>query len=492
MLNTKPWENPAMAKRLTSVVWTALGLTVLGFGLAAPLRATDPTETPTPVPALVEDFEHQGTQSQDNWGFPVDMVADGNSSIVAQPASATAWSDSSGDTHDAGFCAHLSGTLNGSPGSAYAYFAVELDGRGFTEDADLTPFSGLQFDFKAGAPGVQYSASLVTSAITDTAYYQFQFSPADTAWHSYQVAFPPAVPSPDGFLANQFSQPDGGWVMAVPFAKKAGAIKFGPVVQTSAVDFDMSIDNIRFVTGTAQAVPAVDADASHLIDSCENREAEGVLEPKGPYAGDISINAGGTGIATTPSAGLWPVKAYSAPGCPKDVDPLSKSLGHKACKEFTGTVPSSDGCWANVQWSLVKGGYGYNSLTAGVDMSAGKGPHNRLVFDARSSSADPSLYFGVQLCTASTGYGRGVKAAYNFLTSNFKPGPDWKRFVVYLPGQPYKPQFGVAYTTPAFPKVFQWADDGVSNDVQAVVVLAGNSSAAPVQFELQIDNLRFD
>ena len=482
-----------MPSPLKSAALPFLSLIALAVaGLAGPLAADQPTDTPTPVPAVVEDFEHQGTQTQDNWGFPVDMVADGNSSIAAQPASATAWTDSSGDTRDGGYCAHVTGTLNGSPSTAYAYLAVELDGRGFTEDADLGPFNGLRFDFKAGVAGVPYRAALVSAAITDTAYYQYDFTPADTAWHTYKAFFPPAVASPDGYLANQFMQPDAPWVTPVAFAKKAGAVKFSAVVQNAPVDFDMALDNIVFLTETAQAAPPVDADASHLLDSCENREAEGALDPKGPFSGAISVNAGGVGIATTPSAGAWPAKAYASPGCPKDVDPLSRSLGHKACKEFSGTVPSSDGCWANVQWQLVAGGYGYNSLTAGVDMSAGYGAHSRLVFDARSTSTDPNVYFGVQLCTAATGLGRGVKGAYNFYTANFKAGADWKRYAVYLPGQPYKPQFNVLYTTPAFPLQYPWMSDGVANDVQAVVFLAGNASTTPIQFELQLDNIRFD
>ena len=478
-----------MAKPTQTVLWMALG-----FLAAAPLRlaADQPTETPTPIAALVADFERQGNQSSDNWSFGVDMLADGNSSIVAMPASATAWADSSGDTRDGGYCAHLAGHLDGNPSSAFAYFALELNGRGFNQDSDLGPFTGLQFDFKAGAAGVAYSVALVSVAVTDTGYYQYTFTPHDTAWHTYTVYFPPATPSADGYLVNQFRQPDAGWVAPVAFSKMAGAIKFNAAVQTNAVAFDMSIDNVSFVSEVAPQVPAVDGDASHLLDTCENREAEGALDPKSPYGGSITVNAGGTGIATTPSAGAWPAEVYASPGCPKDVDPLSRSLGKKACKEFSGTIPSSDGCYANVQWSLVKGGYGYNSLTAGVDMSAGQGLHNRLVFDARSTSVDPSLYFGVQLCTGSTGLGRGVKAAYNFYTANFKPGPEWKRFVVYLPGQPFGPQFIVNFTTPAFPNQYPWDADGVGNDVQSVVFLAGNASMGPVQFNLQLDNLRFD
>ena len=454
------------------------------------------TPSPTPTSGIVDAFEGGASRDQtlDDWASPVDMVCDGGSTIFAQPGGSTAWVANSGSTpgNTGTYCAHITGNLAGNPAGAFAYFATELNGTGFASDTDLTSsgYSGVSFDFKAGVAGVLYSVNLVqqnvlTSA-SPTAYYQYQFTPADTAWHTYKVYFPPALASPDGYVITQFNQPNAVWVTPVTFSKKIGAIMFSPVVQSSAVAYDMSIDNVAFVSTAAPVVPPVDTNISALVDSMENTAAEGELDALGPYVGNAATAAGACTIV--PAPGVWPDTTYSVGGCPVATDPLSGSVGMTAYKHISGNIPTSSGTYANCQWSLVSGGYGFNTIP-GIDFTGGQGPHNRLVFDAMSTATPASTYYAVQIDTGATDNNAiGNNAGgYNFYTASFAPTATWQRFTFYLPGQPYGPQFVIQYGGQ-----YPWTANGVANDVQSVLFIFGNSTTSPTTFDLSLDNIRFD
>jgi hypothetical protein len=412
------------------------------------------TSTPAVTSAVVDDFEGGATRDQtmDNWGFPVDMVADAASTIFAQPAASPVWVSNSASTPGSTgtYCAHLTGTLAGNPASAYAYFATELNGTGYTADTSLASYTGFSFDFKAGTAGILYSVGLIQTNVSasgsPTALYQYQFRPVDTAWHTITCYFPPAANPypPQGWCITQLAQPPYGWVVPVSFTKAAGAIQFSPVVQTTAVNFDMSIDNIKFVSTAEPTPPALDASYSSIdyFDFLITDQSH--CDPSGPFAG-AEVYTGQGGATSTMSSppnnmsNIWPAGYYNPAGCPDATDPVmaaaNSGAGSSAASgEFTGTVDPSG--WAIWQFAFTSGGYPYSAATP-VVLPGILAPNGRLVFDAKTTV--PATTYEVQFETQYTGPGTGPGQPgndYNFYAYHFKLTGTWTTYSIFLPTAP--------------------------------------------------------
>ncbi|HTB33343.1 MAG TPA: carbohydrate binding domain-containing protein, partial [bacterium] len=426
------------------------------FVTATNTPAGSPTPTPTPTSAMIDDFEGGAGRDQtlDNWGDPVDMVADASSTIFAQPANSSAWVANSGSTpgFTGTYCAHVTGNLAGNPASAYAYFAVELNSAGYTTDTDISTYTGFSFNFKAGVAGVLYSVGLIQTAVSGsaspTALYQYQFRPVDTAWHTITCYFPPATNPypPSGWCITQLAQPPYAWVSPVAFSKNAGAIQFSPVVQTSAVAFDMSVDNIQLVKTAEPTPPALDTNYSSIDYFDDETANNSKVDPAGPFAG-AEVYTGQGGASSTMSSppnnlsNIWPNNWYTPGNCPLSVDPMmtaANSCGTctPAYNEFTGTVDPAG--WAIWQFAYVSGGYPYSAVTP-IVLPGTYAPNGRLVFDAKTTV--PATLYQVQFETQYTGPGTGPGNPsglnnYNFYSYQFNLTTSWTCYSVFLPTAP--------------------------------------------------------
>ena len=127
-----------------------------------------------------------------------------------------------------------------------------------------SPNQGLQFDFKAGAAGVQYRVDLVEhDGVTTFAYtyFQFVFTAPDTAWHTVDVYFPGV--SGGGF---RFSRPGGGTFDPTVL----GAVLFQVQPQNGViVNYDLTVDNVTFAVP-----PPPPATGGPLITNFDTNNAE--------------------------------------------------------------------------------------------------------------------------------------------------------------------------------------------------------------------------
>jgi hypothetical protein len=475
---------------------------------ATPTATATATPTPVVTSVVIDDFENDGQGcyaigSADNWCDPALIQSDSASTIYAQPDGSTVWgpfSDSSPGSSSA-HCAHLTGTLAGNPASAYAFFAVELNAAGYTADTSLAGYTGFKFDFKAGTAGVQYSVGLVQTNVTasgsPTALYQYQFRPVDTAWHTITCYFPPAAnPNPpSGWCVSQLAQPSAIWVMPVAFSVSAGAIQFSPVVQTTAVNFDMSLDNIALVNTAEPVPPALDNAYASINYFDDNTLDESHEDPNGPFRGAEVVTAQGGASSTMSSplnngSNLWPATFSKNPGCPDLVDPAMAAADAGAgsssvCGEFTGTVDPAG--WAIWQFALVPGGYSYSPAPP-VGLPGAYAPGGRLVFDARSNVTS-TLYqvlFETQYSGPGSGPGMGGNN-YNFYTYQFRATPTWTNYAVFLPTAPgvgFAPQIQLYNgSIPYYPF------DGAHVEGVEFGPIRG---ATNIPYDLSLDNLRFD
>jgi hypothetical protein len=467
------------------------------------------TATPTPVTTslTVDDFEGQPGRDEtlDNWGYPVVMTCSAASSIQALPGASAAWLSGSaatpGSFGSSAFSGHVAGTCAGSPGSSeLCQLDFNLDPNGSGSDIDVSMFTGLSFDCKSDQAGVVYNVGLISqNQIGTNGFYQFMFT-ANTVWTTYVVYFPKGS---TGYACGTdvFAAPS--WAPSA-WKPQMGAIRFMPQPLTTAVDFGLWLDNVKFVNSAVPTAPALDSDSAFLVDDCENNPGEDqgsspLALPPGPYQGSIDTGYG-NGATLLPATGAdWPTSLAQSGGAPVALDPVLGPGGvtNRWYKEITGQFPAQPASgpypYANCNWALVPGGGPYTTQ-AGVDMSTGQGPNNRLVFDYKNAGSvdgtNPSVYYAVQLCTAATTAGIGHAASYNFYACLIPASAAWANFVVYLPGSAYCGNvFSLVVPTPAYP----WISPGVANDVQSVMFYFGNNDQAsghPV--DLCIDNLRFD
>jgi hypothetical protein len=469
-------------------------------------QVSSPTFTFTPTPVVtspvVDNFEGPDA-TVDNWGFPVDVTCTSNSSIVAEPNGDTSWvaGDANAAGNGGGSAVHLTGSLAVSSADPLAHIDLNLNASGATTDTSLSAFTGVQFDFKADAAGVTYNIGLENQASAppagDSGFYEFQFTPADLAWHTYVVYFPPVpiqgYPATVGStIIGYFTQP--GWAAPVAWTNKAGIIRIMPEPEAASVNYGMWIDNVGFVSSTRAAAPAIASTSNFLVDTMECNLAENSEDCNGPYtAGNISMAMGAVaGVNITDQFVSPPFNNgvtlgatdFSTPGENSGLDPMS---GGSNSMHLSGTLPP--GAYANCQFSLIANGYGYGP-NQGLDFTGGQGPHNRLVFDTMSST--PSVPMACQITTKytpSSGFVFGTPSTYqyNFFTFNFNASGTWTTKVCYLPGAPYGPTFQIVSGNP-----YNWTDNGVANNVQALLFFPANYGATTIPFDLWLDNIRFD
>jgi hypothetical protein len=434
----------------------------------------------------------------DNWGFPVSVTCTSASTIVAEPNGDTGWAsgDANAPGNGGGSAVHLTGTLGPSASDQLCHLDINLNATGSSTDTSVSMFTGVQFDFKADNAGVTYNIGLENQASApptgDSGFYEFQFTPADTNWHTYTVYFPPLPIQGYPATVGYFTQP--GWAAPEPWNNKIGVIRFMPEPESNSVTYGMWIDNVQFVSSARVTAPAIDANTNFLVDSYECTTAEESEDCNGPYtAGNISMAMGGvTGVNITDQFVTPPYgngvtigdTDYSTPGENSPQDPMS---GGTACMHLTGTLPP--GAYANCQFSLIAGGYGYGG-NAGLNFTGGQGPNNRLVFDTMSST--PLVPMACQITThltPSSGFVYGTQSTYqyNFFTFAFNASTTWTTKVCYLPGAPYGPVFQIVSGNP-----YNWTDAGVSNDVQALLFFPANYGSSTINFDLWLDNIRFD
>ncbi len=210
-----------------------------------------PTIAPTPVQTpLVTDFETINASNKlTEWNAGnILTVKDTLGSTMTQ----TPWTYAScvagnGSTHAGRISGNLIAQNTGTGIYPFAYLALELTPNGSVpSNANVSvvpesPNQGLQFDFKAGAAGVQYRVDLVEHDGATTfnyTYFQFVFTAPDTAWHTVDVYFPGV--SGGGF---RFSRPGGGTFDPTVL----GAVLFQVQPQNGlAVNYDLTVDNVTF------------------------------------------------------------------------------------------------------------------------------------------------------------------------------------------------------------------------------------------------------
>jgi hypothetical protein len=501
------------------------------------------TASPTPE-SLVADFEGLNN-SVDLWSGPILTSATGTAAAISPspwgPAGIVAGNGPSsccaipvGGVQ----CAYISGTLTAYSGSGVypsASLALELvsggSSPGFagtdpTINSTISPNMGLQFDYKADAAGtvatgcnVQYQVMLVSTAsgAGNTDYYQFTFTPTDTAWHTLVVYFPVA---PNGPIAvNSFSQAGFGTPFA--FSNLIGAIIIKPVTPaTGTVNFGIRVDNVTFAVPAAPQL-ALDASGTVLTDFEQYTGNNTALGPtsfgwtygfqqyaEGPFnvgpsnCCNISSNygngtsvpsltlnvtpgtdgyAGGTVSWWCPISGTSPGSDLHLPSTP------NYPATTQTCATLQGVIgaignggPGNDG-YMQLQVNLVWGWW--NPTPSVIDLST-YSPHRRLVFDYKiGTDSQPGLVYSVLIQTADVS--DGVPWQYRF-----SPAPDglWHNQIVYFPGEPYGPQFSRNFGAGAPNPVCQPWDPTKAEQMQFMVW----PQATAVPFDISIDNILFD
>ncbi len=196
---------------------------------------------------LVADFENGSGNDQTDWNYGGVLTLRDcfGSTMDSYP-----WTGTSGSAPGNGSatCARIRGVEAQSSGSNYPFceLALELVAGGSAAQGpstDVTPYAPgqeLTFDYSSASPGTSYTVALITPYVTDYGYYQYSFTPADSAWHTLSVYFPTAGMSP------AFAQPV--WAGAQTFdATRVGAVQFEVNASTSATTpYDLRVDNVKF------------------------------------------------------------------------------------------------------------------------------------------------------------------------------------------------------------------------------------------------------
>ena len=446
----------------------------------SPTTSPTPSMSPTMAPthsALIADFENNATNDRTLWnGGAVFTVKDSVSSQNPNP-----WGPTSGTAGGAYGASSFAACMNGTmavqiPPNQYTYcfIAFELVPGGSANwnqgglDTDVRSYSpnhGLSFDYKAGATGVGtlYRIKLVSTDVHDFGYYEYDFTPADTAWHSVQVYFPGV----SGVTAL-FAQP--AWGAAVPFdASHLGAIMVEPIPQTSgAVNYDLCVDNLSFaVPAPATPVPSPTFGTGTMIMDFENNSAANV--DNAPFAQSVSTGLDSLGSSILPHP--WAPNSGSGPGS----NAGGASSLYAGC--FSGSliqqVPATNTYpYAVMELLLAPSGWGNGGGKVNVTPLA---PGNRLIFDYKAGTA--GIQYSIQIITQNI-------SDYSFYEYFFTPSnTSWNTQAVYFPGSAFSPQFS---------KTWGMAAPWDPTQVGEILVRPVPSNGGPVNFDLCIDNLRFD
>jgi hypothetical protein len=438
-----------------------------------------PTQTLTPnVTAThgtkVADFENNTANNVTLWngGGISDGVDTAGSTISPNPWTATSGVTPPGTGNSSSYTACISGLMKAqlAPPYTYAYMAMELTPTGGVQggsgaSVDLTSYAvngGFKFDYRAGAAGIAYRVKLITPNVTDGGYYQYEWTPTDTVWHTMTVYFPGSQGSSSFVLA----QP--GWAAAKPFVKTAvGAFYFEVVQIGTDENYNICIDNIDF--NVSPAPTPVPTNTPGVVTSIMGFDGPDITSTD--YA--LNVAGAGGGITTGSGGAGTTISTYSAASLITPGSPLSPPQGSNdyAC-HITGNYSGASGSYAVLELRLVAGGYPYGGGSTDVTAYA---PNKRVTFDFK---ADQIVEYNFQYVTL---YG-ATYPNYNFYRVLFTPvDTAWHTYSFYFPTGSGTPVF--AAFNPPFPAF----DATKSGEVEI-----GPSGANTGAFDFTIDNIRFD
>jgi hypothetical protein len=244
-----------------------------------PIPAATPVIVQSPTPVFgpgtwVTDFEDN--VHNDRTLTPFGQYIDTNCDAYGSTISPLPWTGSSGTNPGStvsGFpsdlyCAHMVGRLVQQvvATNLFPFAVMELqlapqgyykpDGTGGRFDlyhkpgpagGSWTPNKRLIFDYRSQTPGVTFGVQIiqqdmVTAGVSTYDFYELDWTPIDKAWHTQVVYFPDSPYQPR--LIQQYGLP-GYFVAWNPAA--VGELLYRVVASnTGPVNFDLSLDNIRF------------------------------------------------------------------------------------------------------------------------------------------------------------------------------------------------------------------------------------------------------
>ena len=444
------------------------------FAAPAPVIVT---ATPTPTPAvthtsLVMDFENNTANDRTYWnGGAVFTVKDANASTQTNnpwlPTSGTV-----GGPAGSTYAGCMSGVMSmQNPPSTYSYcfMAMELTPNGTATlaaggaDTNVVPYSpnqGLHFAYKAGAAGVLYRVKLTSTLISDYAYYEYEFTSSDTAWHSVDVYFPGVVGA-----SNVFAQPSYPHTTVAFDATKIGGIIFEPIPSgTAAVTYDLCVDNVTFAV-PAPGTPPPLGTGTMIMDFEDNLNNNKTLFP---FSFDCATGIGSSPTGTTTMVqNPWTASSGTAPGS------NANGPASNYCGRFNGSLAPSGGppyAYAVMELYLVANGW----LGGGgkIDITP-YAPNQRLVFDYKAGTS--GVTYGVQILTQNV-------PDYTFFEYDWTPSDtNWHTMIVYFPTAAFSPKLARPNGT------YPW-DPTQAGDV----IFRTVSQPTAVNYDLSIDNVRFD
>lgn len=210
-----------------------------------PTLTATPTLTFTPGGhgSLIDDFTANITTTL--WGGSIGSAADPAGSTISVVAGAG--SSLGGGTSAQSLC--MSGSLHGAPIPPYPYTSISMDldsAAAAVQIGAFCPNNGISFSYKANTVGATYRIRFASPAVTDSGYWGWNFTPADTLWHSATVYFDGAG-APVTMTATQ-----PGWAATVAWSAvmAAGikAVEFAPLDAggPAALPYDLCVDDVTF------------------------------------------------------------------------------------------------------------------------------------------------------------------------------------------------------------------------------------------------------
>jgi hypothetical protein len=256
---------------------------------------------------------------------------------------------------------------------------------------------------------VAYRILLVSPTITNQAYYEFDFTSANTAWNTVTVYFPGS----QGASPNVFAQPSWNSTPVAFDRTKIGCINFEVIQQTSGpVNYSLCIDNVDF---NVPAAPPEVYTCIMCFDGPDTSASDYSNNIVGTGAG-INDNAGPLGNATTIS-GYGPGAIVAGSG-------LSGPYGtNNLAAHASGVV--YPGGFAVMEIPFINGGYPYGPSSVDVTSYA---VNQRVAFDFKGT-AGVAFYF--QYVT----HNFTAPNHFNFYAYAFTPADaNWHSYVIYFPG----------------------------------------------------------
>ena len=393
---------------------------------------------PPPHTGLVTDFESNTNNGQTYWNYGRVLTAKDCFGSTLNPYP---WMSGSGSApgNGGGFCGRINGVLAQSVGTNYPFCQLSLElvpgGSGYAgPSTDVTPYSPgreLTFDYASAAPGTGYTVTLITPYVTDYGYYQYSFTPADTAWHTLTVYFP-------GAGTPAFAQP--AWAAAQTFdATRVGAVNFSVNSSTTGtVPYDLRVDNVSFgggyppsatptpsptpsATGTATASPSGTPTASPTASPSPTPSATGTATaspsgtPTDSPSGTISPSfTASPVVSATPSPSISPTFSASPSFT------VSPTATATASPSGTATAsPTASASWTPSATASPTG-------TASQSPTASPSPSRTASFSATptdSASATPSLSPSASASVTPTQTAPPSPTASPSATASPSPGP---------------------------------------------------------------------